>query len=155
TTSQQTHAQITRPNRPPIAVVTNGPDFSLRLGETLALDGSSSYDLDGDPITFRWTWGDGATSNGTSTSSHTYTNTGAFPGLLSVADNRGGIGTYNFTVTVQQSNQPPIISMVLSTNHPFEQTDVTMDATGTTDPENDPLSFEWDFGDHSKTTGSL
>jgi len=32
---------------------------------------------------------------------------------------------------------------------------VLFDATGTTDPENDPMTFEWDFGDRAKTTGPL
>jgi PKD repeat protein len=34
TASAQTHAQITRPNVPPVAVVSNGPSFTVRLGET-------------------------------------------------------------------------------------------------------------------------
>ena len=37
TATAQTHAQITRPNVPPVAVVSNGPNFVVRLGETLAL----------------------------------------------------------------------------------------------------------------------
>src|SRR5205814_63506 len=45
--------------------------------------------------------------------------------------------------------------LTLSTNQPFAFTPLTLDATGTTDPEGDAMAFAWDFGDHTKTTGSL
>jgi len=74
---------------------------------------------------------------------------------LLVADNRGGQGTYDFTVTVGASNQPPAVVLNLSSNRPYANTEVTFDATGTGDPEGDPLTFEWNFGDRFKTTGRL
>ncbi|HTJ01007.1 MAG TPA: PKD domain-containing protein [Dongiaceae bacterium] len=156
TTSARTHVQITRPNRAPVAVVSNAPNFIIRLGETLNLNGAGSYDLDGDPITYTWNWGDGTTNaNAASTAAHLYATTGVKNGGLTVADNRGGSNTATFKVTVQASNQPPHIVMSASTNSPFVMGTVTFDATGTTDPENDPLLYEWDFGDRAKTTGSL
>ena len=42
TTSAKSRAVITRPNRPPVAVLANGPSFTVRLGETLALDATGS-----------------------------------------------------------------------------------------------------------------
>lgn len=41
------------PNEPPIADA--GPDQTVYVGATVALDGSASYDPDNDPLTFRWT----------------------------------------------------------------------------------------------------
>lgn len=156
TASAMTHAVISVPNRPPTALVANGPHFNLRLGETLTLNGSGSYDLDGDPITFTWVWGNGTTNaNAASTFSHVYAATGTYNGQLIVADNRGGQGVYSFDATVAPPNQPPVIALTLSTNSPFVLASMTFDATGTTDPENDPLTFEWDFGDYFKTTGPL
>jgi hypothetical protein len=72
-----------------------------------------------------------------------------------VADNRGGASTNNFQVTVSPANRPPIIAMTVSTDTPFVESIVTFDATATTDPDGDPMTFAWDFGDHSKTTGPL
>lgn len=156
TASSQTHAAITRPNRPPVAVLAHGPHFAVRLGETLALDASASYDLDGDPVTFTWLWGDGAASNNAAaTASHRYAATGLYSGSVIVADNRGGAGTNNFDVTVAASNRPPAIVLTVSTNEPFVMSDLALDASATTDPENDPMTFEWDFGDRTRTTGPL
>lgn len=39
-------------NTPPMAVA--GDDLSLRFGEAAAVDGSSSTDANGDPLTYRW-----------------------------------------------------------------------------------------------------
>ncbi|MEI6395379.1 MAG: PKD domain-containing protein, partial [Verrucomicrobiota bacterium] len=156
TTSAQTYAQITRPNVPPVAIVSNGPSFTVRLGETLVLDGSPSYSPLGNPLTYNWLWGDGAVSNNApSIVSHRYGAGGPYPGGLIVADNRGGSNTCNFQVTVGPSNRPPIIAMTVSTSTPYVESTVTFDATASTDPEGDPMTFAWDFGDRSKTTGPL
>ncbi len=156
TASSQTHASITRPNRAPTAILANGPHFIVRLGETLALDGSASYDLDGDPITFAWNWGDGSiTNDATDTASHLFVATGHYNGALIVADNRNGSATNTFDVTVAPANRPPAIALSVSTNEPFVMSNLTLDASATTDPENDPMTFEWDFGDRTRTTGPL
>lgn len=43
---------VLAPNTPPVA--NAGPDQVLRVGEQAALDGSGSYDADGDPLTYAW-----------------------------------------------------------------------------------------------------
>jgi uncharacterized Zn-binding protein involved in type VI secretion len=40
------------PNEPPVAVV--GADFAARVGEEVTLDGSASYDTDGDIVVWSW-----------------------------------------------------------------------------------------------------
>jgi len=156
TATAQTHAQISRPNVPPVAVVSNGPNFAVRLGETLALDGSASYSPLGNPLTYSWLWGDGAMSNNApGIVSHIYAAGGPYFGGLTVADNRGGSNTYDFQVTVGPSNSPPVIVLTVSTDSPFVESIVTFDATASFDPDGDPMTFAWDFGDRSKTTGPL
>jgi RHS repeat-associated protein len=156
TTTAQTHAQITRPNVPPIAVVNNGPNFTVRLGETLTLDGSGSYSPIGNPITYTWVWGDGSTTtNAPNIATHLYGAGGPYAGGLTVADNRGGRNTYNFQVTMAPATKPPVIALTVSNNPAFAMAIVTFDATGTVDPQGDPMTFWWDFGDHYKTTGPL
>src|SRR5207248_11159230 len=86
---------------------------------------------------------------------HTYLASGQYSGQLIVADNRGGSNASPFIVTIGPSNQPPAVAFTVSTNSPYVTESVIFDATATTDPEGDPMAFSWDFGDHSKTTGSF
>lgn len=156
TASARAHAQIIRPDIPPVAIVSNGPNFTVRLGEMLALDGSGSYSPLGNPLTYTWLWGDGAVSSqAPSVLSHLYPAGGPYLGSLVVADNRGGSNTNNFQVAVGPPNRPPTITMTVSTNSPYVESTVTFDATATTDPDGDPMMFVWDFGDRSTTTGPL
>ena len=46
---------MTKPNTAPVAVATFDPD-NAPAGNPVQLDGSSSYDPDGDSITYQWAW---------------------------------------------------------------------------------------------------
>jgi len=77
------------PNRAPIAVA-GGPYTSA--DGTVRFDGSASSDSDGDPLTFRWAFGDGATSDAVKPS-HTYAQDGSYTVTLGVTDNKGAAST--------------------------------------------------------------
>jgi hypothetical protein len=42
-------------NSPPVAIA--GPDQEVRVGDLVQLDGTASYDLNGDPLSFDWAFG--------------------------------------------------------------------------------------------------
>jgi len=97
------------------------------------------------------TWGDGASTNGTS-GTHTYTGTGTFTVTLTATDAAGKNGTATQSVTVN-GNQPP--HFTLSLNPASGNVPLTVNATGNcTDPENDITSTIIDWGDGTKTSGT-
>ncbi len=90
-------------NQIPIADA-GGPLYEGGVGEAVALDGSASFDPDGDPLTYRWFFGDGTTGIGASPQ-HVYELPGEYFVTLVVNDGKEdsstGVGTRSFAwVTV-------------------------------------------------------
>ena len=104
-TSQQTSLlpggfQITQAppaNRPPVAVA-NGP-YTGTTGSNITFSSAGSVDPDGDPLTFSWTFGDGATST-EANPQHSFQSAGVFPVRLTVADGKGGQAMASADATV-------------------------------------------------------
>ena len=81
-------------NRNPTAAFT----FTTS-GLAVNVNGSTSTDPDGDPLTYAWTFGDGATASGV-TASRTYAAAGTYTVGLTVNDGRGGSSATSRSVTV-------------------------------------------------------
>lgn len=73
------------PNSPPVAAV--GGPYASSDG-TVSFDGSASSDPDGDALTYRWDFGDGASSDIVKPS-HTYQQDGNYAVSLVVTDSKG------------------------------------------------------------------
>ena len=81
-------------NRSPVARATANPTHGA-LPLNVSFDGTTSFDPDGDPLTYEWDFGDGSAHQTTATATHTYTTAGTFTASLTVRDNRGGEGHDN------------------------------------------------------------
>ncbi len=83
-----------RQNSPPLVnenpVARSGGPYVGFVGVPVAFDASGSYDPDGDSLTYRWDFGDGATGSGVQTQ-HTYFQEGEYDVVLTVDDGRGGL----------------------------------------------------------------
>ena len=66
---------------------------------TVSFDGSTSSDPDGQIQGFAWTFGDGATGAGMTTT-HTYTTPGNYVAALTVTDDRGATGSTTDSISV-------------------------------------------------------
>ena len=94
-------------NRAPVANAT-ADRLAGSAPLTVAFDGSSSFDLDDEPITYAWDFGDGGTSTAQKPS-HTFTTANVFTVRLTVTDQLGATGTA--TLTVNTRNNPPTLTV--------------------------------------------
>ncbi len=141
-------------NQPPIADA--GPDSEAYIGISVAFDGSSSYDPDGDPLVFKWDFdGDGSydwNSESTASTSHSFSTEGVYTSELWVSD---GVdhATDEKQVTIKVNHAP------VADAGPDQSVDagdtVNFDGSGSYDPDDDALTYSWDFGDSNYGSGEL
>lgn len=135
-------------------VATAGGPYAGSTGQPVVLNGSGSYDLDGQIESYTWYHEDGSTSTGRQ-AVKTYSSPGIFKVTLVVADNLGVIGSDTASVVVTgagQLNTPP----VASANGPYNSRPglpVAFLSTGSFDPDGFIVAWDWDFGDGASATG--
>ena len=136
---------ISTQNSPPVA--NAGPDQSAFVGTTVTLDCSGSTDVDGDALTYQWSWvfvpeGSLATlQNPTSVGpSFTVDKPGSYVAQLIVNDGR--VDSIPATVTLSTQNSAPVANAGLGQTV-FVGTTVTLDGSGSTDVDGDLLTYHW------------
>jgi subtilisin family serine protease/PKD repeat protein len=147
TSSAPAFASVTIDNRAPVA--NPGGPYSGVRGTAVALSGAASSDPDGDPLTYRWTFGDGGTST-LAAPGHTYTTVGTFTVTLIVND--GHVDSAPATTTVTIANRAP----TAQPGGPYaglRGVAVAFNGSTSSDPDGDPLTYTWAFGDGSTGTG--
>lgn len=123
-------------------------------GDELTFDATASADPDGDDLTYLWDFGDGTDEQSGSKVTHVYNKGGNYSVRLKVNDNKGTGCSSDMTAMNVAINTPP--SAVLNTvNVACTGAVVSFDATGSSDPDGDTLTYTWDFGDGTdKQTGA-
>jgi PKD repeat protein len=138
-------ARVTVLNLPPTAVANANPT-TVTKGNPVTFDGSGSTDPDDNPATlnYQWNFGDGGGANGIN-ASHTYVNRGTYTATLIVTDDNGASSNASVVITV--NNSPPIAQAGPPNQTVNEGGQLTFDGSGSSDPDNDPLAYQWNFGD--------
>ncbi len=140
-------------NEPPIVSFLS--ERVVSPGEDIPFDGSASKDRDGSVVSFQWDLGDGGTALGPKVS-HRFEKPGTYSVRLSATDNSDtSCKTSEKTVTVRVNASP--VANAGGNREAFiggANDTVLFDATGSRDPDGDPLTFSWDFGDGGKTQGA-
>ena len=111
-------------------------------------------DPDGDALTYSWEFGDGSTAKGRR-ARHTYTAVGTYQAKVTVDDGEStGTATVQIVVGDPAGNQAPTVQAAADPSGggtaPLK---VGFCAAGV-DPDGDPLSYVWDFGDGGMAGGT-
>jgi|GEM_PF-1890624 len=118
----------------------------------VALDGSASSDADGDALAFRWQRLDnGVPVNLAPASGEATVVTFRAPDLtttmfFALTVNDGTVDSVPHVVRVeitQRENQPPVVDLARADQIASAEAAVVLDARGTSDPEDRPLTFRW------------
>jgi glucose/arabinose dehydrogenase/PKD repeat protein len=138
-------------NNYPNAVATANPSSGLPP-LSVTLDGSSSSDLDGDPLTYSWNFGDGSpTASGVSVP-YTYDSAGPYTATLTVNDGKGGVDTNSILITV---GNPPVGTIETPTRGDHYNAGDTKSFSGSASDIEDitlPASaYEWTIVFHHNT----
>jgi RHS repeat-associated protein len=134
-------------NSPPVA--NAGPDQTVFVGHTVTLDGSRSSDVDGDALTYKWSFvsvppGSKATLSDLTAVNPTFLVDlpGAYTVQLIVND--GIVDSSPDTVVISTQNSRPVASAGPDQTV-FVGDTVTLAGTGSSDVDGDPLTYRWSF----------
>ena len=148
---------VTIINRVPSASLGAAPD-QVVLGNPITFSGNASSDLDGAITEYAFDFGDGNLAAGASTwVTHAYGAPGAYVVTLRVTDSDGGTDLDQLTVVVSlppSANAFPVAAMRPVPSRGNLSTTFSFDASPSTDPDGDPLTATWDFGDGATATGT-
>jgi hypothetical protein len=135
-------------NDPPTA--NAGPDQNITVGQTVTLDGRSSFDIEEDILTYEWTSSiDGKLGNSAILKNIKLT-AGIHIITLTVNDSeRTGIDTCIIRVSDKSVNLPPV-AKITPINQAFEGIKILLSAVDSFDEDGYITRYIWNFGDGTK-----
>jgi hypothetical protein len=130
-------------------VANAGPDQTVLVSDTVYLDGSDSYDVDGDSLTYQWslsTYPAGSTailSDATAVDPRFVVD---LPGeyVVQLIVNDGTVNSVADHVTVTTGNSRPVADAGPDQTAAVSDT-VYLDGSGSSDPDFDLLTYQWSF----------
>ena len=130
-------------------VANAGPNQTVALGTTVTLDGTASSDVDGNPLTYQWSFvsqpaGSGATLANPTTAKPTFLAGMAGQYVIQLIVNDGLVNSLPATVTISTSNTAPVANAGPNQTARVGAT-VTLDGSASTDADGNPLTYQWSF----------
>ena len=145
TASDTASVTVSTANTPPVA--NAGPNQTVAVGATVALNGSSSSDVDGDPLTYAWTLitrptGSSATLNNAASVMPTFVADRAGTYVAQLVVNDGKVNSNPAMVTITTQNTPPVANA-----GPNQSVNVgavvQLNGSASTDVDGDSLTYQW------------
>jgi len=149
---QEVSVQAPPPNQPPTAAISATVP---QVGLTVPVSGAQSTDPEGGPLTYEWTFESGTPATAaTAAADVTFPGTGTYTIGLTVTDDHGLTNHAEQEVTVQAPppNLAPTSSFVATV--PAVGLSVSVDGSGSSDPESGPLTYAWSFESGSPATAT-
>jgi hypothetical protein len=147
TSSAKVSLEVGTVDQPPTAIAT-GPS-EAQLGALLTLDGSASRDPENSPLTYAWSVSGPAGSTAALSSASAAKPTfspdvlGYYVFSLTVSDGKKTSQQVQVNVHAVQKNLGPVVVAKVSDNEIEAGKAITLDSTGTYDPENDAITYKW------------
>jgi hypothetical protein len=135
-----------------VAPIANaGSGQTVTIGTTVTLDGSTSNDADGNPLTYLWSFvsipaGSGATLTGPTTVKPTFLADKTGPYVVQLLVNDGAVSSVPATVTITTTpgNTAPVANAGPDQTVQVDAT-VTLNGSGSSDVDGDRLTYQWTF----------
>ena len=131
-------------NQPPTPVINP----VVCAARACTIYGVSSSDPNSDPFTFLWNFGDGTATSTTTNPAHTFAANTSYTVTLTVTDAWGDAATttrvISFAEPATNAAPVPVIGMPVCTARTC-----VFSSAGTVDPDGDPFTYSWNFGDGS------
>jgi len=152
--SQPDTVTVSTQNSAPVA--NAGQDQSTLVNATILLNGTQSSDVDGNPLTYKWSilsHPDGSASGLSDTSAPQPSLLIDYPGsyVIQLIVNDGFIDSLPDTIVISTQNSKPIANAGFDKTV-FVTSQVELDGSGSNDVDQDPLKFSWSIS--SKPTAS-
>ncbi len=135
-------------NHPPVSDA--GPDMTGNVDEQMTLDGSSSYDLDGDPLDYQWTQLGGTTVSLDTTDPQMPTFTSGTPDNFVFSllcedpyDPSQAGDSVEVVITSDGNHVPEAEAGPGQTVDWGDPNPVQLDGSSSSDPDGDALTYEW------------
>jgi len=145
--------QITTDNTAPVAHA--GSDQSVAQNDLVTLDGSTSSDVDGDPLTYSWSilsGPDSPTLNNPTTANPTFTASGIGTYTVQLIVNDGTVDSAPDTVQIGTTGNTAPVANAGPDQSGFWNDTITLDGSASSDVDSDPLTYSWSFA--SRPAGS-
>ena len=161
-------ARVSVDNAAPVVSQIVGPAGSVGAGNPTAIRVSASDPGSADALSVEIDWKDGTTSTlvygrdqAQASATHTYSTVGTYAVELTIQDDDGGVSTRAVDkpiVVVAQSdpggNRAPTANFVVPSGPLFEGPPVVFDGGSSSDPDGDALTYFWDLGNGSHSSGT-
>lgn len=136
-------------NKAPVAEA--GDAKSACQGTAIDFDGSGSVGEAGENLQYTWHFGDGESATGVQVK-HTYKKGGNYTATLVVDDAKGTpVSVVEDAVGVNVNSAPNAV--LAPVGETCVNNKVLFDASGSSDPDGDRLTYRWDFGDGNVVEG--